>query len=110
MKNWYWKEIIICGPFVLLSVFLAGGLFFHVASPFDQKAFANIHDKCGVLASDEIRTTSLRKISDCINRLSDIKVIPIRIGNNAYTIPRDGNMYSFEVPDSSDQCSAWCHE
>ena len=91
------------------SVKLAGNL---VNKPMDYEAFNNIKSKCGVLDTDLVYTTSLRKISDCLDRLSDIKQTKIKIGESLFTIPRDGKrIYSFIIPvdvAEPDQCHAWC--
>lgn len=83
----YWRQIIMVSWLAIIFIGIAYNqgwldtnnpldkvklpLYF---PPRDESAFENIKEKCGVLDTDEIRTTSLRKISDCLNRLSNEQI------------------------------------
>lgn len=92
--------------------------------PIDQAAFDNVKEKCGILETDAIRTTSLRKISDCLDRLSLAAANPvvkyqlntciepevtIIFHGTSWHIPRDNRTYNFDLLNSNeDECHAWC--
>lgn len=55
--------------------------------PMDHEAFNNIKEKCGVLETNFINTTSLRKISDCLDRIE----------MDGYNEGINGNLYRAKV-------------
>lgn len=65
--------IVVFSCFILTMLWISynqGHLEGIIKRPMDKVSFANIKDKCGVLDMDLVYTTSLKKISDCLNKLS----------------------------------------